>query len=203
MKQFNLPQLTVPELFGHALKFLVAAAVLFFLGLHSINFFTFIFADGQSMYAYLGFALTGGGMVAYLGILKWNAKTDLQKAVAIAMLLFCTLGELAAAGFGMQLEGYVKAGYEFTKDDIDNMILLVQVLALTHAVALILDSVGDLIIAAFQPAIDRLFSAKPAAAVAVHPLLIPSPNSSSAPISEVRNDGTPSFPGQEAAKDKA
>lgn len=130
------------RIFAIALKILIAVTVMLFLGINSINFFTFVFKAEQSLYAYLGFALTGGGVIAYLAILKWDSKTTLGQFVAISMLALCVVGELATAGFGMRIQSLEKMGLEFTSADLDNMILVVQLLALVHALALILKVAG-------------------------------------------------------------
>jgi hypothetical protein len=131
------------RLFAGAAKVTIVLTVLAFLGLHTLNFFAWTFPADQAIYRPLGFALTGGGFIAYIAIFKWMAKTDLQRFVAIAMIVICGLGELAAAGFGMQVEAYKSAGIAFTAEDIDMMIWAIRVLGGVHAVALVLDFIGD------------------------------------------------------------
>jgi len=143
-------ELTVPMYFGWAFKIAVALVVLAFLGLHSIRFFQFTFAETDQLYAWLGFGLTGGGLIAYLAIFKWLAKSALHKGVAIVMIGVCALGELATAGFGMQVEGLQAAGLGMTEQDIKDMTMIVQLLGFLHAGALILDLVGDEIIEAMR-----------------------------------------------------
>jgi hypothetical protein len=126
-----------------------------FLGIQSINFFTYVFKAEQAIYAWLGFALTGGAVLVYLAILKYDSRTPLDQFVAISMLAICVIGELATAGFGMRIQSLEKMGLEFTKTDLDNMILTVQVLALVHALALITKTAGT--------DIAQMFSDKPTA----------------------------------------
>ena len=140
--------MNVSRILGYGAKITMAIVVLVFLAVQSLNFFAFIFPPDQVVYSYLGLGLTGGGLIAYLMIFKWTADTDLRKAVALIMLAVCLLGELAAAGFGMQVEAWQARGLALTPEDLNVMIWIVRVLALAHAVALILDFVGDEIIGA-------------------------------------------------------
>ena len=140
--------MNVARMLGYGAKITVAMVVVVFLAVQSLNFFAFIFPPEQVVYSYLGLGLTGGGLIAYLMILKWTADTDLRKAVALVMLVVCLVGELAVAGFGMQVEAWEARGLALTAQDLTNMIWIVRVLALAHAVALILDFVGDEIISA-------------------------------------------------------
>ncbi|MBN8581928.1 MAG: hypothetical protein J0L96_14765 [Anaerolineae bacterium] len=154
-------------LFGKVVISLVVAA---FLSLHTINFFGYIFPVEQQMYSWLGFGLTGGAIFVYILILKYGASTNLVKVVALVMLVVSVIGELLAAGFGMQVEAWKKAGFAMTQEDFSSMILVIQVLGLAHAAALILMTVGDEVFALFEKA-----PAKAAAAPAVsnNPLTIP------------------------------
>jgi hypothetical protein len=138
------------QIFATALKIGIAIAVMIFLGIQSINFFTYVFTAEQEIYAWLGFALTGGAVLVYLAILKWDSRTPLDQFVAISMLLICVGGELLTAGFGMRIQSLEKMGLQFTKTDLDNMILTVQMLALVHAIALITKTAGTDIIEMFK-----------------------------------------------------
>lgn len=150
-----------PKLLGGAAKIGIALVVLFYLGLQSLNFFTFVFPAEQVFYAYLGFGLTGGGLLCYLAVFKWSAETDLQKTVAMVMIFVCAIGELATAGFGMQVEAWKALGMSLTADDLDMMINAVRVLALFHALALIFDFVGDGLLGFFNIALPvSLFARK-------------------------------------------
>lgn len=128
----------------------VAAVVLSFLGLHSINFFMFTFPGTQEVFAWLGFGLTGGAFLVYVADLKWYARTKLQKTIAITMIFVTLAGELATAGFGMQLEAFKAAGLSFTKEDITWMIWAIRILGVLHGLALVLHFVGEEMIDAFR-----------------------------------------------------
>lgn len=141
--------LTVKKFFGYAAMVVISVIVLFFLGLHSLSFFEFTFPDSQSFYAYLGFGLTSGGVVAYLVMLVTVSDTPLKKGIAITMLSISIVGELLTAGFGMQVEAWKTASFQLTQKDFSFMILSVQILALFHGLALIGHFAGDAIATAF------------------------------------------------------
>lgn len=143
-----MKNITLGGIFAIFFKIAVAGTVLLFLGIHSLTFFQFTFTGQQEFYAYLGFGLTAGGLIGYALAFKWHRGSKLQQGVAIAMVGLCAIGELVTAGFGMQLETLTP-----TVDDIKSMIIAVQALAFVHALALILDFMGDDIVDAFnQPA---------------------------------------------------
>ncbi len=141
--------MTVKKYIGAGIKIFIAAVVFAFLGLKSLNFFTFTTPADQWFYAYLGFGLTGGGVIAYLLVFMWDADTELKKTVAIVMLVICIVGELATAGFGLQIDTWEKIGYQMTESDFSAMILAVQLLGFAHAAALIVYTAGDAIGNAF------------------------------------------------------
>ena len=125
------------------LKVLMVAVVLAFLGLQSINFFLFIFPPEQWYYSALGFGLTSAGVVVYLTMFKQADISTTQKTVSLVMMVVCLLGELATAGFGMQIEAWTKLGYEMTSKDFEFMVRVVQVLALFHGIGFIVYFAGD------------------------------------------------------------
>lgn len=137
----------------------IAGATLVFLGVHSINFFQYIFNEQEQYLAWLGFGLTGGAFLAYLLDLKYLAASRLHKAIAFVMIFLTFGGELATAGFGMQLEAFVRAGYAFTEGDIAAMIWLIRGLAFIHGVALVLHFAGDEMKEAFFPSASDAQSA--------------------------------------------
>lgn len=143
-------KLTVKKLFGFVAKVIVSIVVLLFLGLHSLNFFQFTFPDDQWFYAYLGFGLTSGGVILYLIMFMTDSDTPLKKFISIGMLGVSVIGELATAGFGMQIESLKSAGFALTESDFKLMIIGVQLLSLFHAFAMIAYVAGDKIIQAFQ-----------------------------------------------------
>lgn len=133
----------IGRLFAGAATAATILTVAAFMGLHSLNFFTWIFPTDQSMYAYLGFGLTGGAFIGYILKFKYQARTDLTRFIAISMIVITGLGELAAAGFGMQVEAYKNAGITFTAESIADMIWAVRILGGLHAIALVLEFIGD------------------------------------------------------------
>lgn len=136
------------QIVGGAAKFFMAVVVMIFLGIHSLNFFEIGFPEGQWFYSYLGFAMTGGGVIGYLIILKTSAKTDLEKIVSVIMLLVCLAGEIVTATFGMQI-GAANNGYVLAQGDYDFMFFAIKILAAFHGLALIAYVVGDEVAALF------------------------------------------------------
>ena len=141
--------MTVKRLFGFAAKIIVSVTVLAFLGLHSLNFFQFTFPPEQWFYSYLGFGLTSGGVILYLVMFMTESDTVLKRFSAITMLAVSLIGELATAGFGMQIESWRTAGYALTESDFQFMIIGVQILSLCHGLAMVAYFAGDKIITAF------------------------------------------------------
>jgi hypothetical protein len=143
-------KMTVKKLFGGLVKIVLAIVVFAFLGLKSIDFFLFTTPPDKWIYAYFGFGLTGGGVIGYLIIFMWDADTNLKKFVSILMLGVCVLGELATAGFGLQIEAWKNSGMTLSETDFTNMVLAVQFLGFAHAAALIAYYAGDPIAKAFE-----------------------------------------------------
>ena len=141
--------MTVKRLFGFAAKIIVSVVVLAFLGLHSLNFFQFTFPPEQWYYSYLGFGLTSGGVILYLVMFMTESDTVLKRFIAITMLAVSLIGELATAGFGMQIESWRTAGYALTESDFQFMIIGVQILSLCHGLAMVAYFAGDKIAVAF------------------------------------------------------
>ena len=140
----------VKKFIGTGIKVLLGSVVIAFLGMKSLDFFYFTTPADQWFYAYLGFGLTGGGVIGYLMIFLWDADTDLKKTVAIVMLFICIIGEMATAGFGLQVNAWEKQGYTLTNSDFDSMVLVVQLLGFAHAIALVAYIAGDQLIEAFS-----------------------------------------------------
>ena len=147
--KISLKSISGGEILAYAAKIVVSLFVVFFLGIQSINFFQFTFPADQQIYAILGFGLTGGGLIAYILILKYGAKSRLDKVISVLMLGICGIGELATAGFGMQVEVFIKEGRSLTNSDLNVMIWMVRSLCLVHGLALIAMTVGEEIIEAF------------------------------------------------------
>lgn len=131
------------KILANGLKFVLLAAVAAFLALHSINLFKFVFPADQQYYAWLGFGLTGFGAVAYLIMFMWEGGTVLQRSVSLAMAIICSIGEVLAALFGMQIETWQKAGFTLTQNDFQSMLLIIGVLSIAHFFALITYFAGD------------------------------------------------------------
>ena len=141
--------MTVKRLFGFAAKIIVSVTVLAFLGLHSLNFFQFTFPPEQWYYSYLGFGLTSGGVILYLVMFMTESDTVLKRFIAITMLAVSLIGELATAGFGLQIEAWKNSGLALTEKDFSSMVIAVQLLGFAHAAALIAYYAGDVIASAF------------------------------------------------------
>jgi hypothetical protein len=137
------------KLIGALIKVVIGAIVLTYLGLHTINFFNYTFPPDQQYLSWLGFGLTGGGLIGYLVIFLWDADTQLKKVVALLMTIICGIGEVLAAGFGMTIEAWTRQGWTMTQQDFDTMLLAIRALAFAHFVALIVYMAGDKITSLF------------------------------------------------------
>ena len=135
---------------GYFMVVIAIVPVAMFLGMHEIAFFTNTFSKDNQALAPLGYMLTGGGVFVWIGILLWNAKSGMQKAVALVMICVCVVGALATALFNMYTNTMYDAGFELTKSDIKSMTLLIGVLAIVHMVALIMELAGEQIIQAWR-----------------------------------------------------
>ena len=144
-----MSETSVKKLFGGLVKIVIAAVVFAFLGLKSLEFFMFTTPPDKELYAYLGFGLTGGGVIGYLIILMWDTDTVLKRFISLLMLGVCVLGELATAGFGLQIEAWKNSGLALTEKDFSSMVIAVQLLGFAHAAALIAYYAGDVIASAF------------------------------------------------------
>lgn len=140
----NQSQVSGPKKYiAMGLKVVLAAIVMVYLGLHTINFFNFTFPPDQQYLSWLGFGLTGGGLIVYLIVFLWDADTDLKKTVALIMTIVCGIGEVLAAGFGMQIEAWARSGWTMTQQDFDTMLLAIRALAFAHFLALVIYIAGD------------------------------------------------------------
>ena len=130
---------------------LATAPVAAFLGVHEVQFFSNTFREGTNqMMSYLGYMLTGGGLFLWLGIFVLHAKSELQKATSFIMIVVCTLGALAVALFNIYMTTMSENGYLMTKQDIQNMTVVIGILAAFHMLALIAEGAGEAIVHAFQ-----------------------------------------------------
>jgi hypothetical protein len=128
---------------------MLAFVVIAFMGLQSLNFFTFVFPPEQWYYAYLGFGLTSLAVLAYLFIFLFDADTPLRKTIGITMMIVSLLGEVMTAGYGIELEAQVKTGLTLAQSDYDFMVMIVKLLGFAHGIALIAYFAGDKIAEAF------------------------------------------------------
>jgi len=144
-----MKRMTVKKLIGTGVKFVIAAVVLLFLGFKSLDFFLFTTPLDKQYLAYLGFGLTSGGVIAYLIIFLWDADTVLKRAISIVMLFVCILGELATAGFGLQIDAWQSGGFQMSESDFSTMVIVTQLLGFAHAIALIAYLAGDKLVEAF------------------------------------------------------
>ena len=144
--------MTVKKIFGFGVKIAIAGVVILFLGIQSLNFFQFVFPPEQWYYAYLGFGLTSGAVIAYLIIFVTDSDTPLKKAIAIAMVALSILGEVLTAGFGMQVEAWQNQSLVLAEADFAFMVLAVQILGFANGLAMVMYFAGDKIIEAFGDA---------------------------------------------------
>lgn len=145
-----MKNVTVKDFFGWAAEIILGFVVAGFMFTQSMNFFYFAFPDNQHNIAWLGLGLTGGGMIAYFVMLKTgHANTSLKRFIVLGMIAVCTLGELATAGYGTQIESMRKAGLSMTEEGISTWINVIRILGLLHALAFIGFLGGDDISSAF------------------------------------------------------
>ncbi len=142
--------LTAKSIFAWLIVFAVILVVAAFLAMHSINLFTFVFPLDQQQWAWMGFGLTGGGAIGYLVLFLWLAHSKLQKVISFSMMVICSIGEVLAAIFGMQIEGWKKSGWELQQNEVQTMLMVIGILAIMHFFALITHFAGDKIIEMFS-----------------------------------------------------
>jgi hypothetical protein len=130
--------------FGIAAKIVLAIAMLLYLGMHSLNFFTFTFKDDQFIFSILGLFTTSIGFLLWLAIYLWVAEDNMRRAIAIAMMFISLMGEFAVAAFDMymNISGNL-SNFNWTVDDLRNMSYLIAGLALLNGFALVLDIAGE------------------------------------------------------------
>ena len=99
---------------------------------------------------FLGYMLTGGGFFLWLIIFLWMSPKQHERVVSLSMMIICLVGELATAIFNMYTKTMLDAGFAMTEGDIKTMYMLVGVLAVAHAISLIIKFAGQQIYQAFQ-----------------------------------------------------
>lgn len=142
--------MSAKSIFAWMIVFAVILVVAAFLAMHSINLFTFVFPVDQQQWAWMGFGLTGGGAIGYLVLFLWLAHSKLQKVISFAMMVICSIGEVLAAIFGMQIEGWEKSGWQLQQHEVQSMLMVIGILAILHFFALITHFAGDKIIEMFS-----------------------------------------------------
>lgn len=158
-----------------ALMIVLAVGILLFLGKHSLNYFMTTFAEDDQIYAYLGLTFTSIGVLGWTSILLWMARTNLQRATALVMILCCALGELLVAGFDMILQ---RTGLQFTEQDIETQVWIVAGFGFLQGIAMMVFHVGDFISNLQWRTVKGSVVATNTRVVASHPLVIsPSGNS--------------------------
>jgi hypothetical protein len=135
---------------GYFMVIIAILPVAAFLGIHEMAFFNNTFSEDNQSMAPLGYMLTGGGVFVWIGILLWNAKSGLQKAISLIMIVVCVIGALSAALFNMYMVTMEDAGFMLTKNEIKSMTLLIGILAIMHMIALIMELAGEHIIQAWN-----------------------------------------------------
>jgi hypothetical protein len=128
---------------GFFAKIVLGIAMLLYLGLHSLNFFTFTFKGEQWIFAILGLFTTSIGFLLWLAIYLYVAKDGLQKAIAIIMIFVSLAGEFAVAAFDMymNISGQLSTAV-WTEADLRNMSYIIAGLALLNGLALVIDIAG-------------------------------------------------------------
>lgn len=126
------------DIFGIAVEISMAVVVFWFMWSQSLEFFNFVFPPDKWYLAWLGLGLTGGGLLSYFIILKrGRANTPAKRFIVLTMLGVCLVGEIFAAGFGMQVEAFKKSGLELNPAFIELMVNVVRGLGLFHGLALL------------------------------------------------------------------
>lgn len=141
---------TVKKFVAMGLKVILTGVIFAFLTSESLNFFEYVFPADQWYMAYAGLGLTSGAVLVYMYLFVFDTESNLQKTVALIMVLLSIVGELLTAGFGMQVEAWKKAGFEMMESDFQFMILAIRILMFVHAIAMVMYFAGDKVIAVFD-----------------------------------------------------
>jgi hypothetical protein len=135
---------------GYLAVGLLTVTVSIFLGQHSIEFFMSTFSKENQSMGILGYMLTGGGFFMWLFIFLWLPGKQYERATALIMMVICLAGELGTAIFNMYAKTVTDNGFSLTEGDIKTMYMLVGVLAVAHAISLLVKFAGEGIYQAFQ-----------------------------------------------------
>lgn len=135
---------------GYGFAVLVGLGALTFEMLESLNFWNLAFPPEKWYLAYLGFFLTSIAMLGYFYEFIFTANGKTQKTVSLVMSVVCGIGALLTAGIGFQITAYAASGFNFTRDEIESMALIVQILIGLHILALFAYYGGDAIYLAWK-----------------------------------------------------
>jgi hypothetical protein len=135
---------------GYLAVGILTLTVSIFLGQHSIEFFMSTFSKENQSMGVLGYMLTGGGFFMWMIIFLWLPGKQHERATSLIMMVICLAGELGTAIFNMYAKTRSDAGFMLTESDIKTMYMLVGVLAVAHAVSLLVKFAGSGIYQAFQ-----------------------------------------------------
>lgn len=147
-----MENMTVKQWLGLGIKLILAAIVIGFEVSLSLEFFGFIYPVDKWYMAYMGLGLTSGAMLGYMYLFAFDTKTNLQRMLALVMMIASIIASIIVAGFGMQVEAWRKAGFTMAQSDIDFMIMAIRVLLFIHGAVLALYFTGDRIVVALGDA---------------------------------------------------
>ena len=138
------------KLLGYGFAVMIAVGAIAFEMLESLNFWSIAFPPDKWYLAYLGFFLTSIAMLGYFYEFMFTAVGRTQKTTALVMMAVCGIGSLLTAGVGFQITSYAAQGFQFTKDELEYMALIVQGLIAMHIIALFIYYGGDAIAQAWK-----------------------------------------------------
>ena len=138
------------KLLGYGFAVMIAVGAIAFEMLESFNFWSIAFPPDKWYLAYLGFFLTSIAMLGYFYEFMFTAVGRTQKTTALVMMAVCGIGSLLTAGVGFQITSYAAQGFQFTKDELEYMALIVQGLIAMHIIALFIYYGGDAIAQAWR-----------------------------------------------------
>mgnify|MGYP003404927224 CR=1 FL=1 len=138
------------KLLGYGFAILIGVGAITFEMLESLNFWSLAFPAEKWYLAYLGFFLTSIAMLGYFYEFLFTAVGKTQKTVAIVMMVVCGIGALLTAGMGFQITSYEAQGFQFSKDELAYMAIIVQGLIAVHIIALFIYYGGDAIAQAWK-----------------------------------------------------
>ncbi len=138
------------KMLGYGFAIMIGVGAIAFEMLESLNFWNIAFPPDKWYLAYLGFFLTSIAMLGYFYEFLFTAVGKTQKTTALVMMIVCGFGSLLTAGVGFQITSYAAQGFQFTKDELEYMALIVQALIAMHIIALFVYYGGDAIVQAWN-----------------------------------------------------